>query len=113
MLLTVGVPADWGLLLLIVDVADRYVNYRCFPDKAIDLLDEVGAKVKLKNYQIPESIKILEKKIEEVKAKKKEAKKDLIWIHNKITKPLQIKIFCFDEYQIKGYIRGRGPTSLW
>lgn len=68
-----GVSFSDKIIKQIVDVADRYINYRCFPDKAIDLLDEVGAKVKLKNYQVPESIKVLEAKIKDIKDKKKEA----------------------------------------
>jgi ATP-dependent Clp protease ATP-binding subunit ClpC len=40
------------------------------PDKAIDVIDEVGAKVHLKNIHVPQSILDLEKKIEEIKAEK-------------------------------------------
>jgi len=40
------------------------------PDKAIDVMDEVGARVHLKNINVPETIVALEKKIEEVKLEK-------------------------------------------
>jgi ATP-dependent Clp protease ATP-binding subunit ClpC len=38
---------------------------RLLPDKAIDVMDEVGARVHLKNINVPETIVELEKKIEE------------------------------------------------
>ena len=43
---------------------------RLLPDKAIDVLDEVGARVHLKNINVPEEIVELEKKIEDVKNEK-------------------------------------------
>src|SRR6478735_11946435 len=43
---------------------------RLLPDKAIDVLDEVGAKVHLKNINVPENILELEKKIEDIKQEK-------------------------------------------
>lgn len=53
-----------------VKLSDRYMTDRLLPDKAIDVLDEVGARVHLKNINVPESILELEKKIEEVKVEK-------------------------------------------
>ena len=58
-----------------VELSDRYVTYRNFPDKAIDLLDEVGSMVKLKNVTLPEEIKRLENLLVEIREKKKEAAK--------------------------------------
>jgi len=58
-----------------VNFADKYITYRKFPDKAIDLMDEVGARVKLKNVAIPASFKELETILEETKIKKIEASK--------------------------------------
>jgi ATP-dependent Clp protease ATP-binding subunit ClpC len=58
-----------------VELSDRYVTYRNFPDKAIDLLDEVGSMVKLKNVTLPEEIKRLENLLVEIRDKKKEAAK--------------------------------------
>lgn len=51
-------------------LSNRYVTDRFLPDKAIDVLDEVGARVHLKNIQVPKEIVELEKLIEEVKAEK-------------------------------------------
>lgn len=58
-----------------VELSDRYVTYRNFPDKAIDLVDEVGSMVKLKNVTLPEEIKRLENLLVEIREKKKEAAK--------------------------------------
>jgi ATP-dependent Clp protease ATP-binding subunit ClpC len=58
-----------------VEVADRYIPQRNFPDKAIDLMDEVGAKVKINKIVAPESIKKLEAERNEIIAEKKEAAK--------------------------------------
>jgi len=53
-----------------VKLSDRYMTDRLLPDKAIDVLDEVGARVHLKNINVPQNIVELEKKIEEVKNEK-------------------------------------------
>ncbi|MEI7589204.1 MAG: ATP-dependent Clp protease ATP-binding subunit [Chitinophagia bacterium] len=53
-----------------VRLSDRYMTDRLLPDKAIDVLDEVGARVHLKNINVPLDIVDLEKQIEEVKNEK-------------------------------------------
>jgi len=53
-----------------VKLSDRYMTDRLLPDKAIDVMDEVGARVHLKNINVPENILELEKKIEDVKVEK-------------------------------------------
>ncbi|KAF0241237.1 MAG: ATP-dependent Clp protease ATP-binding subunit [Chitinophagaceae bacterium] len=53
-----------------VKLSDRYMTDRLLPDKAIDVMDEVGARVHLKNINVPDEIVELEKKIEEVKNEK-------------------------------------------
>jgi ATP-dependent Clp protease ATP-binding subunit ClpC len=53
-----------------VKLSDRYITDRLLPDKAIDVMDEVGAKVHLKNINVPSNIIDLEKKIEDVKQEK-------------------------------------------
>jgi ATP-dependent Clp protease ATP-binding subunit ClpC len=53
-----------------VKLSDRYMTDRLLPDKAIDVLDEVGARVHLKNINVPEEIVELERKIEDVKNEK-------------------------------------------
>ena len=53
-----------------VKLSDRYMTDRLLPDKAIDVLDEVGARVHLKNINVPQNVVDLEKKIEDVKNEK-------------------------------------------
>ncbi len=53
-----------------VKLSDRYVTDRLLPDKAIDVMDEVGARVHLKNINVPQNIVELEGKIEDVKNEK-------------------------------------------
>jgi ATP-dependent Clp protease ATP-binding subunit ClpC len=53
-----------------VKLSDRYMTDRLLPDKAIDVMDEVGARVHLKNINVPPNIIELEKKIEDIKAEK-------------------------------------------
>ena len=53
-----------------VKLSDRYMTDRLLPDKAIDVMDEVGARVHLKNINVPPNILELEKKIEDVKNEK-------------------------------------------
>jgi ATP-dependent Clp protease ATP-binding subunit ClpC len=59
-----------------VKLSDRYITDRFLPDKAIDVLDEVGARVHLKNIHVPKHIEDLEKQIEELKDMKNQAVKD-------------------------------------
>ncbi|MBK8627578.1 MAG: ATP-dependent Clp protease ATP-binding subunit, partial [Saprospiraceae bacterium] len=53
-----------------VKLSERYISDRFFPDKAIDVMDEVGARTHLKNIHVPKYIEDLEKEIEIVKEQK-------------------------------------------
>ncbi|MCR5445501.1 MAG: ATP-dependent Clp protease ATP-binding subunit [Bacteroidales bacterium] len=55
-----------------VDLTERYVSDRLQPDKAIDVLDEAGARVRINNMQVPPEIVTLEEELARVEAKKKE-----------------------------------------
>ena len=55
-----------------VDLTERYVSDRLQPDKAIDALDEAGARVRIANLQVPEEVVALERELAEVVKKKKE-----------------------------------------
>jgi ATP-dependent Clp protease ATP-binding subunit ClpC len=59
-----------------VVLSERYITDRFLPDKAIDVLDEVGARVHLKNIHVPKHIEELEKRIEELKDEKNLAVKN-------------------------------------
>ena len=56
-----------------VKMTNRYMSDRCLPDKAIDALDEAGARVHIRNINVPEEITTLEKEIEEIRKQKKQA----------------------------------------
>ena len=53
-----------------VHLSDRYVSDRFLPDKAIDVLDETGSRIRISNIVVPEGVLNLEKQIEELKQKK-------------------------------------------
>ena len=53
-----------------VKLSERYITDRFLPDKAIDVMDEVGARVHISNITVPEDILILEDQIEDVKKQK-------------------------------------------
>ncbi len=57
-------------LVAAVKMSDRYISDRFLPDKAIDLIDEAGSKVRLRNYTTPPSLKELEAELEKVKNEK-------------------------------------------
>ncbi len=58
-----------------VKLTNRYISERSLPDKAIDALDEAGARAHITNIHVPRVIEELEASIETIKARKKEAVK--------------------------------------
>ncbi|MEK4247694.1 MULTISPECIES: ATP-dependent Clp protease ATP-binding subunit [unclassified Psychrobacillus] len=56
-----------------VKMSDRYISDRFLPDKAIDLIDEAGSKVRLRSYTTPPNLKELEAKLEAVRSEKNAA----------------------------------------
>jgi ATP-dependent Clp protease ATP-binding subunit ClpC len=65
-----NVTYDQDAVVACVKLSDRYMTDRLLPDKAIDVLDEVGARVHLKNINVPEEIIELERQIDEIKNEK-------------------------------------------
>lgn len=53
-----------------VKLSDRYISDRFLPDKAIDVMDEVGARVHISNIKVPKNISELEERLENVKDEK-------------------------------------------
>src|SRR5258708_2065520 len=60
-------------LVAAANLADRYISDRHLPDKAIDLIDEAGSRLRIKRMQAPPDFKEVENEIAEVQRKKKEA----------------------------------------
>ena len=58
-----------------VELSTRYITGRCLPDKAIDVVDEAGARVRLKNMTAPPDLAEVEEKIEKLQREKDEAVK--------------------------------------
>jgi ATP-dependent Clp protease ATP-binding subunit ClpC len=58
-----GVTYDDEIINNIIELSDKYLPYRRFPDKAFDILDRIGAKGKLIKYEVPDNIKKIEEKL--------------------------------------------------
>lgn len=56
-----------------VNLSDRYITDRYLPDKAIDLIDEAGSKVRIQNLTAPPDLKALEAELEKVTQEKSDA----------------------------------------
>jgi ATP-dependent Clp protease ATP-binding subunit ClpC len=63
------VTYDDQTLWTFVELADRYITDREFPDKAFDILDEVGARMQI-DIQLPESIEVLKTEAAQIKLEK-------------------------------------------
>jgi ATP-dependent Clp protease ATP-binding subunit ClpC len=60
-------------LLQAVELSDRYITGRCLPDKAIDVIDEAGARVRLKAMTRPPDLKDIDTQIEQLSQEKEAA----------------------------------------
>ncbi|MDD4969602.1 MAG: ATP-dependent Clp protease ATP-binding subunit [Paludibacter sp.] len=69
-----------------VRLTERYITDRCFPDKAIDALDEAGSRVHIGTVSVPAEIEELEKKIEDLRKDK-------------------LKVLSEQKYELAGPIR--------
>lgn len=58
-----------------VKLTDRYITDRCFPDKAIDAMDEVGSRTHISNISIPKEIEMQEERMAIAKSEKEAAVK--------------------------------------
>ena len=56
-----------------VEQSDRYISGRCLPDKAIDVIDEAGARIRLKAMTRPPDLKEIDEQIEKLNAEKEQA----------------------------------------
>ena len=68
-----GVKITDDAIVAAVELSDRYITDRFLPDKAIDLIDEAGAKVRIKNLTAPPSLKDMEAELEKVVKEKEDA----------------------------------------
>lgn len=56
-----------------VEMSERYITARCLPDKAIDVIDEAGARIRLRNMSKPPNLKELDEDIEKLNKEKEDA----------------------------------------
>ena len=62
-----------GALQAAVDFSERYITGRCLPDKAIDVIDEAGARIRLKAMTRPPDLKEIDEQIERLNQEKESA----------------------------------------
>src|SRR6187200_2732174 len=62
-----------GALSQAVELSDRYITGRCLPDKAIDVIDEAGARIRLKAMTRPPDLKDIDEQIEKLNHEKEAA----------------------------------------
>src|SRR5881296_1031536 len=60
-------------LVAAANLADRYISDRFLPDKAIDLIDEAGSRMRIRRMTAPPSVRELDEKVAEVRMKKESA----------------------------------------
>ncbi|MEI7501739.1 MAG: ATP-dependent Clp protease ATP-binding subunit [Paludibacter sp.] len=77
-----------------VRLTDRYITDRCFPDKAIDALDEAGSRVHIGTVSVPVEIEVLEKRIEELRKDK-------------------MKVLSDQKYELAGPIRDQEKQTQY
>ena len=68
-----GVKIGDDALKSAIDLSDRYITTRNFPDKAIDLIDEASSRAKLFDNMLPSDIMQLEKEVQNLQKRKKQA----------------------------------------
>ena len=56
-----------------VELSSRYITGRCLPDKAIDVIDEAGARVRLRSMTRPPDLKEIDDEVERLNKEKEEA----------------------------------------
>ena len=68
-----GVKINDDALKSAIELSDRYITTRNFPDKAIDLIDEASSRAKLFDNSLPSDVVVLEKEVQKLQKKKKQA----------------------------------------
>ena len=56
-----------------VEMSERYITARCLPDKAIDVIDEAGARIRLRSMSKPPDLKEIDEQVEKLNKEKEEA----------------------------------------
>jgi ATP-dependent Clp protease ATP-binding subunit ClpC len=96
-----------------VEMSTRYITGRCLPDKAIDVVDEAGARVRLKNLTPPPDLTALEEQIEKCQREKDESVRNADYeraaaLRDECQKLVEAK----DEMHKKWYDENRESTGV-
>jgi ATP-dependent Clp protease ATP-binding subunit ClpC len=62
-----------GAVETAVEMSERYITARCLPDKAIDVIDEAGARIRLRSMSKPPDLKEIDEQVEKLNKDKEEA----------------------------------------
>ncbi len=68
-----GVSITDQALVAAANMADRYISDRQLPDKAIDLIDEAGSRLRIRRMSVPSEAKTLDEEISKIRKEKEEA----------------------------------------
>ncbi|RCL51717.1 MAG: ATP-dependent Clp protease ATP-binding subunit [Synechococcus sp. MED-G71] len=96
-------------LVAAATLGDRYISDRFLPDKAIDLIDEAGSRVRLLNSKLPPAAKELDKQLREVQKEKENAVREQDYTKAGELRDKEVEL----REQIRGITQGRReePTS--
>jgi ATP-dependent Clp protease ATP-binding subunit ClpB len=72
-----GVRITDGAIVAAAQLSDRYISDRFLPDKAIDLVDEAAAKLRIEIDSMPEELDKLERKIKQIEIEKEALKREI------------------------------------
>ena len=90
-------------LVAAATLGDRYISDRFLPDKAIDLIDEAGSRVRLLNSKLPPAAKELDKQLREVQKEKENAVREQDYTKAGELRDKEVEL----REQIRGITQGR------
>ncbi|OUT71510.1 MAG: ATP-dependent Clp protease ATP-binding subunit ClpC [Synechococcus sp. TMED19] len=94
-------------LVAAANLGDRYISDRFLPDKAIDLIDEAGSRVRLLNSKLPPAAKELDKQLREVQKEKENAVREQDYTKAGELRDKEVEL----REQIRGITQGRREES--
>jgi ATP-dependent Clp protease ATP-binding subunit ClpC len=90
-------------LIAAATLGDRYISDRFLPDKAIDLIDEAGSRVRLMNSKLPPAAKEVDRQLRDVQKQKEEAVRDQNYIKAGELRDKEVEL----RDQIRGILQAR------
>ena len=96
-----GVSISDAALVSAATLSNRYITDRFLPDKAIDLIDEACASIRVQMYSVPENLDSLTRRIMKLQIEREAIKKDKDEISKQRVKELDLKISSMKEEESK------------